>query len=54
MMALTDASCHDWLEGRSPEFTLVGLQDDATHRSLAAHFQREAKIPSASSSLCAP
>jgi transposase len=41
MMALTDASRHDWLEGRSPELTLIGFQDDATHRILAAHFQLE-------------
>lgn len=41
MMALTDASCHDWLQGRGPELTLIGFQDDATHRILAAHFQQE-------------
>jgi transposase len=41
MMALTDASCHDWLEGRGPELTLIGFQDDATARILAAHFQLE-------------
>jgi hypothetical protein len=41
MMALTDASCHDWLEGRGPELTLIGFQDDATRRILAAHFQLE-------------
>src|SRR5450631_1300402 len=41
MMALTDASRHDWLEGRGPELTLIGFQDDATHRILAAHFQLE-------------
>ena len=43
MMALTDASCHDWLEGRGPELTLIGLQDDATSQILAAHFQLEAE-----------
>jgi transposase len=43
MMALTDASRHDWLEGRGPELTLVGFQDDATHKILAAHFQLEAE-----------
>ncbi len=43
MMALTDASCHDWLEGRGPELTLIGFQDDATHKILAAHFQLEAE-----------
>src|SRR5271165_6281220 len=30
MMALTDASRHDWLQGRGPELTLIGFQDDAT------------------------
>src|ERR1700723_4694077 len=41
MMVLTDASRHDWLEGRGPELTLVGFQDDATGQILAAHFQLE-------------
>src|SRR5665811_1834658 len=31
MMALTDASRHDWLQGRGPQLTLIGFQDDA-HR----------------------
>src|SRR6266481_3498771 len=43
MMALTDASRHDWLQGRGPELTLIGLQDDATGQILAAHFQLEAE-----------
>src|SRR5208337_1920524 len=43
MMALTDASRHDWLEGRGPLLTLIGFQDDATHKILAAHFQLEAE-----------
>jgi hypothetical protein len=43
MMALTDGSRHDWLQGRGPELTLTGFQDDATHRILAAHFQLEAE-----------
>jgi len=43
MMALTDASCHDWLQGRGPELTLTGFQDDATHKILAASFQLEAE-----------
>src|ERR1039458_9211452 len=43
MMALTDASRHDWLEGRGPTLTLIGFQDDATHKILAAHFQLEAE-----------
>jgi transposase len=41
MMVLTDASRHDWLEGRGPQLTLVGFQDDATSQILAARFQRE-------------
>jgi transposase len=43
MMALTDASRHDWLQGRGPAFTLIGFQDDATGQILAAHFQLEAE-----------
>ena len=43
MLALTDASRHDWLEGRGPEPTLTGFQDDATGQILAAHFQLEAE-----------
>jgi len=43
MMALTDASRHDWLEGRGPTLTLIGFQDDATSQILAAHFQIEAE-----------
>ena len=42
-MALTDASRHDWLQGRGPQLTLIGLQDDATGQILAAHFQLEAE-----------
>jgi transposase len=41
MMALTDASRHDWLQGRGPLLTLIGFQDDATRQILAAHFQLE-------------
>src|SRR6202158_2598005 len=43
MMVLTDASRHAWLEGRGPELTLIGFQDDATAQILAAHFQLEAE-----------
>jgi len=43
MMALTDASTHDWLQGRGPQLTLLGFQDDATKQILAAHFQLEAE-----------
>ena len=35
-MLLTDASRHDWLEGRGPRLTLIGFQDDATSRAVAA------------------
>ena len=41
MMLQADASCHDWLEGRGPRLTLIGFQDDATSRMVAAHFQLE-------------
>ena len=41
MMVLTDASRHDWLEGRGPQLTLLGFQDDATSQMLAARFQLE-------------
>ena len=41
MMVLTDASRHDWLEGRGPTLTLIGFQDDATSQILSAHFQLE-------------
>lgn len=43
LMLLTDASRHDWLEQRGPRLTLLGFQDDATSRVLAAHFQPEAE-----------
>jgi transposase len=43
MMALTDASTHDWLQGRGPHLTLIGFQDDATKQILSAHFQLEAE-----------
>ena len=43
MMVLPDASRHDWLEGRGPQLTLIGFQDDATSQILAAHFQLEAE-----------
>jgi len=42
-MVLTDASRHDWLEGRGPQLTLIGFQDDATSQILSAHFQLEAE-----------
>lgn len=41
MMIQSDASRHDWLEGRGPRLTLIGFQDDATSRILAARFQLE-------------
>src|ERR1035438_1357307 len=43
MMVLTDASRHNWLEGRGPHLTLVGFQDDATRQILSVHFQLEAE-----------
>jgi transposase len=33
-----DGSSHDWLEGRGPRLTALGLQDDATGKILAAQF----------------
>jgi len=53
MMALTDASRHDWLEAAAPPHP-PRLQDDATGQILAAHFQLEAEILSAISALCTP
>ena len=41
LMLLADASRHPWLEDRGPRLTLLGLQDDATSRVLAARFQLE-------------
>jgi hypothetical protein len=43
MMVVSDASRHDWLEGRGPELTLMGFQDHANSQILCAHFQLEAK-----------
>jgi transposase len=33
-----DGSAHDWLEGRGPRLTALGMQDDATGKILAAQF----------------
>ena len=33
-----DGSPHDWLAGRGPHLTLLGMQDDATGKILAAQF----------------
>jgi transposase len=33
-----DGSPHDWLEGRGPRLTALGMQDDASGKILAAHF----------------
>jgi hypothetical protein len=41
MMLLTDASRHDWLEGRGPVLTLIGLVDDAITEVPDARFQLE-------------
>ena len=37
-MLLLDGSPHDWLEGRGPQITLLGFQDDATHKVPVAEF----------------
>ena len=33
-----DGSLHDWLEGRGPSLTALGMQDDASGKILAAQF----------------
>src|SRR5712664_1274334 len=33
-----DGSPHDWLQGRGPRLTVLGMQDDATGKILAAQF----------------
>jgi len=40
-MVQADASVHDWLEGRGPLLTLVGLIDDATDRVLLRFHESE-------------
>lgn len=40
-MLQADASEHDWLEGRGPTLTLVGLIDDATDRVLLRFYPSE-------------
>jgi transposase len=37
-MLQVDASPHDWLEGRGPQLTLLGFQDDATSKVVGAEF----------------
>lgn len=37
-MLQVDASPHDWLEGRGPQLTLLGFQDDATGKVVGAEF----------------
>ena len=39
MLLQTDGSRHDWLEGRGPVLTLLGLVDDATGRYTGATFR---------------
>lgn len=43
MLLQVDGSRHDWLEGRGPHMTLLGLVDDATNKVPAAHFQLESE-----------
>jgi transposase InsO family protein len=38
MMLQVDGSGHDWLEGRSPRFCLIGAIDDATGKVIGAFF----------------
>ncbi len=37
-MLQVDGSPHDWLEGRGPQLTLLGFQDDATGKVVGAEF----------------
>jgi transposase len=37
-MVQLDGSPHDWLEGRGPRLTVLGMQDDASGKILAAQF----------------
>jgi transposase len=37
-MLQVDGSLHDWLEGRGPQITLLGFQDDATGKVVGAEF----------------
>src|SRR6266851_1337790 len=37
-MLQLDGSPHDWLQGRGPRLTLLGFQDDATGKMVAAEF----------------
>ena len=37
-MLQVDGSPHDWLEGRGPQITLLGFQDDATGKVVGAQF----------------
>ena len=41
MMLQTDCSNHDWLEGRGPRLTFLGLIDDATNLVPAGFFDEE-------------
>ena len=41
MMLQTDGSNHDWLEGRGPRLTFLGLIDDATNDVPAGFFDEE-------------
>ena len=37
-MLQVDGSLHDWLQGRGPQITLLGFQDDATGKVVGAEF----------------
>jgi hypothetical protein len=43
-MVQADASAHDWLEGRGPMLTLVGMIDDATDRLLCRFHGSETTV----------
>lgn len=41
MLLQADGSRHDWLEGRGPKLTLIGMMDDATNEFVGACFREE-------------
>ena len=41
MLLQTDGSRHDWLEGRGPWLTLIGMIDDANNEVVGASFREE-------------
>ena len=54
MMALTDASSHDWLEGRGPRLTISAFRTTPPNKSSPRTFNSNPKTPSAICAPCAP